>query len=197
LATAARQSRFRSAILSSATGGEGTTSAAVNIGLHLMGDCGLNPLLIEVNRVRPSLTRLFQLDDQKSLAAMVAGGGSAMQYVQRTPAGLSVIPVGPADNAALLISRLESTLCHAVQELQNSFDFILLDAPAILESSDVMIAGRVVPQLVLVVGAGQSSQESLSRACQELKEARITLIGTILNSRKRIIPGWIDRYLQH
>lgn len=195
LATAARQSRYQSAILSSARSREGTTSAAVNIGRHLLRDFGFKPLLIEVNRIRPACCRLFGLDEQKSLATLLTRTGSAMECVQRDPAGLSMIPAG-AQNNSLLAPGLEQVLCHAVQELQNSFDFILLDAPPILESADVLVAGRVVPQLVLVVAAGHTSHESLSRACQELHEAKISVIGTILNTRKRIIPRWVDRWLQ-
>jgi succinoglycan biosynthesis transport protein ExoP len=191
LAAALRQSRYHGVIVSSATRGEGATSAAVHIGRHLLQDAGLKPVLIEVNRLRPAFQRLFGLDSKRSLASMLAHGGSALDQVQRDPTGLAVIPAGvPEDGEAAM--SLESALCRAVQELQNSFDFILLDAPPILESADVLVAGRVIPQLLLVVGAGQVSQENLGRACQQLQDAKIQLAGTILNSRKRFIPKWVE-----
>lgn len=192
LAAALRQSRFHGVIVSSATRGEGTTSAAVHIGRHMLNDAGLNPVLIEVNRLRPAFHRLFGLNSERSLANMLAHGGRALDQVQRDSSGLAMIPAGVPQNGDAPALSLESGLCRAVQELQNSFDFILVDAPPILESADVLVAGRVIPQVLLVVGAGQVSQEDLGRACQQLQDAKIQLAGTILNSRKRFIPKWVE-----
>jgi succinoglycan biosynthesis transport protein ExoP len=192
LAAALRQSRFHGVIISSATRGEGATSAAVHIGRHMLNDAGLNPVLIEVNRLRPAFHRLFGLNTKQSLETMLAHNGRALDQVQRDPAGLAVIPAGLPDPAAPAAMSLESGLCRAVQELQNSFDFVLVDAPPILESADVLVAGRVIPQLLLVVGAGQVSQENLGRACQQLQDAKIQLAGTILNAKRRFIPRWVE-----
>lgn len=191
LANAARQSHCRSAILCSATAGEGTTTAAVYIGRHLLRDLGFNPVLIELNRARPALARLFGLDEEKSLAAVASGARSVMDCVQKDPTGLRMIPVGKFESGDGL-QGLEAVLCRSVQELQNSFDFILVDAPPILESADVLIAGRVVPNVILVAGSGRVSQESVREACRELSEARIHLVGAILNERKRILPRWLN-----
>jgi len=161
-----------------------------------MRDFGFKPVLIEVNRMRPSLCRLFALDEQRSLAALLSRDGSVMECVQYDPAGLAILPAGPARRDAPSVPRLESALCCAVQELQNHFDFILVDAPPILESADVLVAGRLIPQVVLVVAAGQTSSESLARVGEQLRDAGLTVVGTILNHRKRIIPKWIDRWLR-
>ena len=202
LAAALRQSRYRGVIVSAATRGEGTTSAAVHIARHMLNEAGLNPVLIELNRQRPAFQKLFGLNPKLSLTKMLAHGGSALDFVQRDPTGLAVITAGvpgedlPENSEAGGMS-LESGLCHAVQELQNNFDFVLIDAPPILESADVLLAGRVIPQLLLVVGAGRVSQENLSRACQQLQDAKIQLAGTILNSRKRFLPRWVERLLNN
>jgi polysaccharide biosynthesis transport protein len=201
LAASLRQSRFRGVIVSAATRGEGTTSAAVHIARLMLSEAGLNPVLIELNRLRPTFQKLFGLNPKLTLAKMLAQGGSALDYVQRDPTGLAVITAGvpgedlPENGEGGM--SLESGLCHAVQELQNNFDFVLLDAPPILESADVLLAGRVIPQLLLVVGAGRVSQENLSRACQQLQDAKIQLAGTILNSRRRFLPRWVERLLNN
>jgi len=194
LANAEQEMHCRTVIMSSATRREGTSSAAIYIGRHLMKDFGRKPVVIEINRLRPIYSRLFRLDDSKSLAALASGDLSAIECVQHDPTGLALIPGG--SNASLTaVADFGSLLCRAVQGLQNHFDFILLDAPPILESADALVAGRVVPYLVLVAAAGRVSQESLRRVRQELEDAHITLIGAILNTPRRIIPGWIDRWL--
>jgi Mrp family chromosome partitioning ATPase len=195
LVTAGRQGRHGGVIVSSATHGEGTTSAAVHIGRHMMRDAGKNPVLIEVNSVRPAFQRLFGLDPNRSVARMLAEGSPALDQVQRDSTGLAMIPAGVVEQKEPAAMSLESALCHAVQELQNSFDFILLDAPPLLESADVLVAGRVIPYVLLVVGAGQVSQQNVGRACQQLQDNKIQLAGTILNTRRRFIPGWVERLL--
>src|SRR5262249_25094128 len=132
-----------------------------------------------------------------SLAAILAGEKPATDCVQCDPLGLPLIPTGNLeDPSAGNGSGLENTLCRIIQELQNDYEMILLDAPPILENADVFIAGRVVPRLVLVVGAGRVSRNSVLRARQELESANIRVIGTILNMRRRIIPGWMDNWFR-
>ncbi len=194
LATAKQKMHCRTVIMSSATRREGTSSAAIYIGRHLMKDFGRKPVVIEINRLRPIYSRLFKLDDSKSFAALASGNLPVIECVQRDPTGLALIP-GGGNASVTAVADLGALLCRAVQELQSDFDFILLDAPPILESADALVAGRVVPYLVLVAAAGRVSQESLRRVRQELEDANIALVGAILNMPKRIIPGWIDRWL--
>jgi Mrp family chromosome partitioning ATPase len=135
------------------------------------------------------------VDPERSFERMLAEGAPALEQVQRDGSGLAMIPAGAPRKDGPAAKSLESTLCHAVEELQNSFDFVLVDAPPVLESADVLVAGRVIPQALLVVGAGRVSQEDLGRACRQLQDARIQLAGVILNSRRRFIPGWVERVL--
>jgi len=195
LAAAGRQSRYQAAIVSSATRGEGTTSAVVQLGRHMMKDAGLKPVIVELNRTRPALERLFNLDGRRTLASLMSGGGSALACVQNDRTGLAMIPAGRFDDTESSPASFETVLCRAIRELQGAYDFILVDAAPILESADVLIAGRVIPQLVLVVGAGQVSQENLNRSCQQLQDAHIELAGTILVARRRIVPRWIEKLL--
>lgn len=192
LANASRQGHCRSVILTSATAKEGATTAAVYLGRHLMRDLAFKPVLIELNRVRPALARLFGLDDARSLAAVARGDRGVMDCVQKDPAGLPVIPAGNFETSAGL-KDLEAALCQSVQELQNDFDFILVDAPPVLESADILVAVGVIPNAILVAGSGRVSQANVRKACRQLGEARTKVLGAILNERKRILPRWLRR----
>ena len=194
LAGALRQGGYRSTLISSGVAREGTTISAIQICRELARAFGLKPLLIEANGVRPSLARMFELDDRRSLSTIMSFRDTVRECVQHDPTGLAMIPWGEAATSFLQPS-VEDTVSYAVEKLQDSFDVILVDVPPILESPDVLLAGRVIPQLVLVVGAGKASRESLDLACQQLQEANIKVIGTILNAKKRVIPRWLERWL--
>ena len=94
LANAARQTHCSSAIFSSVFAGDGATTASVYIGRHLLRDLGFNPVLIELNRIRPALAQLFRLDTDRSMAAVASGSANVVDCVQKDPAGLSIIPAG-------------------------------------------------------------------------------------------------------
>ena len=195
LANASRQVRSRSVIVSSAVAGEGATTAAIFMGRHLRNDLGFTPVVMEVNSLRPALAKWFHFNSGKSLASAAEGSAGITDCIHKDPTGLAMIPVGTNGSGAG-IPELEKLICHSVQELQNHFDFILLDAPPVLESADVLIAGRVVPNTILVVGAGRTSQQAVRQACRELRDARMQVVGSILNSRERILPHWLDRWMQ-
>ena len=185
--------RQRSVIVSSVSAGEGATTATVLLGRHLLQDQGAKPIVLELNHVRPALARMFGLDPEKSIAGIASGSFRVAECVQTDPTGLSMIPAGELNGH---FPNLETLLCRMLQELRNHYDFILLDVPPVLESVNVMIAGRVVRNVVLVVGAGKSSQEAVREACRQLREARIEIVGTILNEKKRIFPRWLDRSMR-
>jgi Mrp family chromosome partitioning ATPase len=152
--------------------------------------------VIETNRLRPSFSRLFGLADSRGLAAIGSGAAPALDCVQKDPTGLPLVPLGTRA-AWEKLPGLASVLSGAMQELNQHFEFVIVDAPPILESADTLMAGKVVPHLVLVAEAGRVSQKSLGRVLQELTNAEITLVGAIMNSRRQIIPAWIDRWLTH
>ena len=58
-----------------------------------------------------------------------------------------------------------------------------------------LLAGRVVPRMILVAAAGRVSHEILDRAQLELGAANISVVGGILNMQERIIPKWLYRWL--
>ena len=192
LATAARRDRYKSVMFSSVTGGGGTTSAIYNVGRVLTEDLGIKTLAIEINRGRPSWCREFKLDASRSLAAMASGDVGPRECVQPDGGGLAYLPAGDFQAGG---RPLDVVLCQAVQELQNDFEMILLDVPPVLDSADVLLAGRIVPRVVLVVESGNVPHQLLSRAQRQLDSASITVVGAILNRQKPMMPAWLERWL--
>jgi uncharacterized protein involved in exopolysaccharide biosynthesis/Mrp family chromosome partitioning ATPase len=194
IATATRASGHRSVLLSSATRGEGTSTSSINVARLLGQGFGVRAVVVETNRLQPVYARMFELDDARSLAAVESGAVAVSQAVQQGPGGVSIVPRGDAPGAPVGADP-ESGLARAVRELEGQFDLVLLDAPPILECADVLALGRLVPRLVLIAEAGEVTRQSLGRVLRQLRDADIELLGVILNSRKRVIPEWLERRL--
>jgi len=194
LAAAAREGGFRSVAFSSGNRREGTTSTVIHVARHLSSSCGLNPLVVEANRWRPDLLRRFGLDPAKSVAAIAARKICARQCLQEA-SGLHLIPMGDYRDADAADQKLDHVVRCIQEELEPSHDLILWDAPPLLEQADAMVVARAVSRMILVVESGRTRVEVLERIRRDLDANRVALLGTILVKQKKIIPGWVYRWL--
>jgi succinoglycan biosynthesis transport protein ExoP len=191
LSKMARDGR-RSVVFCSAQDHEGTTTAVLSLAHQLQENFGLRPLIIELNRRRPALTRLFKLDPQRSLDNAVTQAKPASECIQVTPSGLHVIA---GARALTPDPQLATALQRVVSELEHAFDLILIDAPPVLAQADAIIAGSVVPRVVLVVEAGRANYHVLERVKRELATEDIKIAGTVLTKHKRFVPRWLYWWL--
>jgi Mrp family chromosome partitioning ATPase len=179
----------RSLLFCSARRREGTTTAVLSLAHQLQDGYGLRPLVIELNRRKPAMAKLFKLDPTPTLSDALDGVRPASECVQTTASGLSVIAGAPGRAAH---PRLASGLKRVLAEVEYSFDVVLIDAPPILKHADAIIAGTIVSRLILVVEAGRTNHEVLERVKRELSPEDIRIAGTLLVKQKRFIPRWID-----
>ncbi len=182
-------------LVAAATRREGTTTAVLNLALHLKESCGLRPLIVEMNLSHPSLGRALGLNPDRGVYAVGAGTATPRECVQDTSLGVPVLPAGrnPSNNGvATGTAPLLKTILGGVA---GDYDVVLVDMPPILQRADTVAAVSVVPSVVLVIEAGRARYEMLERVKTELAEAGATIVGTILNKHKRFIPGWVYRML--
>ena len=191
LANAAWEKRYCSILFGSALGGEGTTAVVLHFAHFLRSSYGLNPLVVELNRLRPSLATMLGLDPHRSVAAVAAGKLDALDSIQRV-SSFSVIPMGTItpgnrDNSW----GVGPVLQHILDQAKKHFDLVLVDTPPLLETTDALAAGRVVPRMILVVEAGRTSFEVLDQVKRELEPEKLSIVGTVLNKHKRSMPDWL------
>lgn len=195
LATAADDDRYHSVIICSSTKGEGTTTAVLNIARELTENHKFRTLVLELNWRRPVYARMFDLDNDKSVAAVAAGRHCPRQCIQRDGSGLALLPSGEDVPGSGGTAGVAAVLRSILQDVESEFDFVLLDMPPVLETTDVIGAGLVVPRVIMVVEAGRTRYEMLDRVRRELRAESISIVGTVLTKQKRFIPGWAYKWL--
>ncbi|MBI5836205.1 MAG: hypothetical protein HZB25_03060 [Candidatus Eisenbacteria bacterium] len=195
LAGMAASGPVRAFLLCGAGAGCGTTTAAVRIGRELQEGLGLRALVVEFRRHQPVLATAFGLDPRRSLQAIAHGTAQARETLQATSWGFSAVPAAgnssPAPNDAELVDALRAVLAAA----EGSFDMVLVETPPILEGTEALVAGAVVPRVILVAEAGRTRFEMLERIRQDLSMHRMAILGAILNRRQLVVPGWFYRRL--
>ena len=75
-------------------------------------------------------------------------------------------------------------------ELRTRYDVIVVDAGA-LDSKAPYYWSKGSDQVLLVVDSERSSPEMLKRLAKELKTAKLTLTGVVMNKRDFPIPKWL------
>jgi len=88
--------------------------------------------------------------------------------------------------------QLSSDRAHArISELRAQFDYVLIDAPPLSAGNETISVARAADGIVLVLKANSTRRESTRKAVQELNNAKIKVLGAVLNQRTFPIPETI------
>jgi capsular exopolysaccharide synthesis family protein len=173
-----KEKGLRSLIVSSALPRDGKSLTSTNLALTLSESYKRRVLLIDADFRRPSLHRIFGLPNVGGLAEGLRGDGPiALPFVQLTNY-LTVLPAGVSDNspvAGLTSERMRSV----VLDVQERFDWVIVDTPPVGLISDASLLANLVDGVLLVIGAGSTPFDAITRAVEEFGRERI--IGVVLN----------------
>jgi Mrp family chromosome partitioning ATPase len=105
---------------------------------------------------------------------------------------LSILPIGePAHNFPLAIRT--PALPDVIAQLRPLFGLIVLDLPAVLNSTDTQVLSRLADQLLLVVRANVTPAKLVRQALDQLGEEKF--LGVVLNDGGPDLPSWLDQRL--
>ncbi|MEW6669453.1 MAG: SPOR domain-containing protein [Thermodesulfobacteriota bacterium] len=195
--------------ITSASPQEGKTMVSVNLAIT-MAQAGIKTLLVGSDMRKPMLSRVFGVEMSPGLSDILLGnhpwrdtvktitdiimGKMALEEVMMTPGldNLHIITSGsiPPNPTVLLDS---GHLKEFTQEAQKEYDLILFDSAPILSTADAAVLGSKADGVLLVYRAGSISRGLLKRAATQLKQAKCSVLGVILNGMKpEISPDFHD-----
>ncbi len=147
----------------------------------VMAQAGKNVLLVDCDFAHPMQHALFRLEN-RGLFEAVNSESEVSTFCQPTKqAGLSLLTAG----AAALPDLLPSTrFPEMLEELKKDYDYILLDAPAVLASADALAAVTCADGVVLVIESGKEDPKTVRLAKKRLEQAKAHILGCVLNSVK-------------
>jgi len=168
----------RSLMLASSQPGEGTSTVTLQFAQTLMHEAGQRVLVVDAHTRRRS-----PLYDAAARAIRPGEG--------RGRAAMDLLPL--ADR----IQRGGAVPVAAIRDLieaaGSGYDWILVDAPALLASPDTAPLAAQLDAVVLVVQAGRTKRPVLVRAMDLLRRSGANVVGTVLNRRRLEIPDFIYR----
>ncbi len=172
----------QSILVSSMTQATGKTVTSINLAITFaMSDRRV--LLIDGDMRRPRIHSVFNVPNDSGLSTYLAGGESEIRPHQPNPdlSGLYVIPSGPVPSnpSELLSSTRLRKLLAAVGE---TYDFIFIDSPPILNVTDANLISKAVDQTLLVIRSGVSTYDSLRRLEAMMSQINAPILGYIVNA---------------
>lgn len=169
----------RQVVVTSALAHEGKSTTAQNLAIAL-AQSGTRVCLVEADLRRPKVTENLGLEGAVGLTNVVAGEHKLEDVLIPWNRGLvTVLPAGttPSDPASLLGSHNAQLL---LQDLRQTFDFVVIDAPPLLPVSDAAVLAGETDGALLVVRHGHTKRDQVEAAMETLRAVNARLVGSVL-----------------
>ncbi len=169
--------------MTSAASGEGVTHSVTAL---------LNSLSKDGSR------RILQVDSRQ-LRETTCAPASLTRYFKPIATNIFEFKSGAAQAAPVNINHSWTGNWQyrrdCIQQLRSSFDYILVDCPAIKSAGDVFSLAPLVDGVIMVIEAGKTRVDQILHAEKSIEFARGKLIGHILNKRSFDVPNWLYKLL--
>jgi capsular exopolysaccharide synthesis family protein len=159
---------------------EGKSFCSHNIAVSLAQD-GNKTLLIDADMRRPTLDRVFKLDNTTGLSNYLTSNLEHTSVLKETfMENLLAITSGPMspNPGELLASERMKKL---VDKCRGEFDRIIIDCPPLIGIGDGLIVGSLIGHLILVIAAGKTPADLIRHTQSQIERSKVKLIGIILN----------------
>lgn len=168
-------------LVSSSTQGEGKTITAINLAFSLAQDENKNVLLLDGDLRKGGVGECLGLDEHAAGLTEILRQEIDIQdgLVKIGLERLTVIPKGKASEhpAELLGSRKMGEL---LEILKWHFDYVVIDSPPILPTTDARILSSKVDGVLMVVQMGRTPKGMLAHAESLFKQLDTKLLGYVL-----------------
>jgi succinoglycan biosynthesis transport protein ExoP len=197
LTLSARGPQQRAMLLTSAGPREGKTTTAINLAT-VLAFSGARTLIIDADLRKPRIHASFNLPNKKGLTNLIVGEDDPADYCQRTEVErVDVLTSGPIPpNPSELLGR--PRMREILRKLRDRYDQIIVDTPPIGAVTDAAVLATMVDGVILVVHAGKTRRQIVSRGIEQLRYISAPIIGVILNNlrlgRGRYYPGYYHYY---
>ncbi len=179
--------------ITSAVYGEGKTTVAMNLAGTIAQNSTQRVALVDCNLRNWDLQTRLNLPPCAGLVDILEGGEDDLtNIVQKTE--LENFTIVPAGRAAANPSRLarSSRLAEVMSALRMTNEFIVMDMAPVLPVADTRVLTKVVDGVVIVVRAGVTPREIVTRAIDAIGADKV--LGVVLNGTETAMPKKWQKY---
>jgi capsular exopolysaccharide synthesis family protein len=170
----------RSMTFTSSLPGEGKTTTTANLAIS-MAAAGARVCVVEGDLRRPRMLQYMGMEGSVGLTNVLIGQADLADVLQ--PFGSSNIQVLGAGQIPPNPSELlgSEAMVRTVRELENMFDYVIIDAPPLLPVTDAAVLSTITGGTVVIVGCEIVHKEQLGRALASLQAVGSNVLGLVIN----------------
>lgn len=179
-------------LITSCFSSEGKSYVSSNLAVAF-AKAGKKVILIDADLRRGKIARIFNTPNNLGFSNYLSGLDSngieinerINQFINETEIkNLNVITSGtiPPNPSEILTSE---KLPELIKDLSVFYDFIILDAPAVLPTSDSLILTKMADSTILVSLCNKTKKEEINKATRVLQNVGGRVIGVVLNKVNR------------
>jgi Mrp family chromosome partitioning ATPase len=181
----------RTVVFTSSEAGDGCSWICARVGEILASQVAGSVCLVDANLQSPTLHEQFSVPNHHGLSDALRASNSIRGYVsQLSRRNLALLSCGSAakESHGLVASdRMRMRL----NELREEFEYILVDCSSMSASNEAIAVGSGADGVVLVLKANSTSKDRARSAVQDLNNAKVKVLGAVLNQRTFPIPDSI------
>jgi non-specific protein-tyrosine kinase len=198
---------FRTLMITSAMAGEGKTTVALGLAMSLARS-GFKVIIVDADLRRPTVHTRMELKNDFGLGNLLASApqsgnltaasGAVLNEFDDKTIGKAVRPTflnnlfaitsgAVMANPAELLSS--SRMQQLLDKLATIYDFVIVDTPPVLVMPDSTALAHRVERVALVSARGKTTEQELSRTCEQLTTSGVAIMGVIFNRVE-----WPDSY---
>ena len=180
---------INSILVTSCHSGEGKTSAALSLAYAAASYARQHVLLIDGNASSPALHELMDIDISPGLTDIVFAGSRIEECI--SPSGIpnvSVLPYGSGNASSLAVFR-SPAFSDSIKAMQDAFDMVILDGPALLVSSDASLASPHFDAVILVIACEDTQWGVAQHVRNKIESVGGKVLGVVLNRRRYYVPN--------
>ena len=170
-------------LITAASQKEGTSTTAANLALSFAYR-GWKTALVDMDLYRPSQLKRFRIEtaEQRKGIARIEG---TMFYRQETALTEKLDLYGTGKTAEKAVEMLDSgEMRKMVSEMKGKYEFVILDCPPLLNSSDTLTLAGQADAAVFVLKEDKTSVGSLIDAMEMLNETSVRVLGCVINGSR-------------
>lgn len=174
-------------------GGAGTTLVSSAAAVSLARNLNKQVVLAELNLARPALAGYL---------AARSGPGLGEHLLADATLEQCRIEVGSLPNLKVFPAGRPRRLRHGVfsasrmgdmaRELQGHAEYVIYDAPPLLEFPGTLLLLEQVDAVILVARARETAKRDLARCTEMLDDAGAQVMGVVLNAYEPDLPGFLE-----
>lgn len=182
-------------VITSPAAADGKSTVAANLAIAL-AQAGQRVALVDADLRRPSLHRIFGLEQRVGTTTVLLDKADALDALQQPHSALPAILTSgqlPPNPSEMLGS---GRMRQLIEELRSAFDVVLVDCAPLLPVTDPMVVSHFADGVLLITRAGTTTRDQAQAARIACTKAGATVFGTVLNAT-RVTEGEQSAYYDY